>query len=234
MYYTSGSSRKEPRGTAAAILAFMERRSTIARMIPRRLLPSLTAALAEVPVVALLGPRQAGKTTLALEGSRSSAGSRPGSSVASFWPAKPFARNGASWCTVAVILATLPLGACSEAPVTRNESQAVSPTVVQFLLNAAATDFRAHRPPDPVRFRDVRIGHVMTPGGEAQYRLCGQFLPAQEAGKAEWTPFATIKTSGYEQWIGAQAAEYCQAPSVIWDKEDDLSSSLQSQLDSLR
>jgi hypothetical protein len=36
-------------------------------MIPRRLLPTLTTALAETPAVALLGPRQAGKTTLALE-----------------------------------------------------------------------------------------------------------------------------------------------------------------------
>jgi uncharacterized protein len=36
-------------------------------MIPRRLLSPLNAALAEVPAVALLGPRQAGKTTLALE-----------------------------------------------------------------------------------------------------------------------------------------------------------------------
>jgi uncharacterized protein len=36
-------------------------------MIRRRLLPTLTSALAEVPAVALLGPRQAGKTTLALE-----------------------------------------------------------------------------------------------------------------------------------------------------------------------
>ncbi len=36
-------------------------------MVPRRLLPTLTSALAEVPAVALLGPRQAGKTTLALE-----------------------------------------------------------------------------------------------------------------------------------------------------------------------
>jgi len=42
-------------------------------MIPRRLLPALTTALAESPAVALLGPRQAGKTTLALE----VAGSRP-------------------------------------------------------------------------------------------------------------------------------------------------------------
>ena len=140
------------------------------------------------------------------------------------------------------------LAACSTAPATRSESLAVSPaqvraperqrasvdSVVQFLLTAAATDFHTHRPPDPGRFRDVRIGHVMTPRGEEQYMLCGQFLPAQEGGKAEWAPFATIKTSGYEQWIGAQATVFCQRSSVIWDKEGDLSSSLQSRLDSLR
>jgi predicted AAA+ superfamily ATPase len=39
-------------------------------MIPRRLRPALTAALSEVPAVALLGPRQVGKTTLALEVAR--------------------------------------------------------------------------------------------------------------------------------------------------------------------
>jgi hypothetical protein len=42
-------------------------------MIPRRILPALAAALAESPAVALLGPRQAGKTTLAHE----VAGTRP-------------------------------------------------------------------------------------------------------------------------------------------------------------
>ncbi len=42
-------------------------------MIPRHLLSDLTAALAEAPAVALLGPRQVGKTTLALE----VAGARP-------------------------------------------------------------------------------------------------------------------------------------------------------------
>ena len=135
---------------------------------------------------------------------------------------------------LAVLFATLVLAGCSKAPVTRSESQAVSPTVVQFLLTAAASDFHNHRPPDPVRFRDVRLGHFMTPSGEEQYMLCGQFLPAQEGGKAEWTPFATIKTSGYEQWIGAEAAGFCQRSSVIWDREGDLSTSLQSRLDSLR
>ena len=105
---------------------------------------------------------------------------------------------------------------------------------VQFLLTAAATDFHTHRPPYPVRFRDVRIGHVMTPGGEEQYMLCGQFLPAQETGDAEWTAFATIRTDPYEQWIGAQASAWCQQTSITWDEEGDLSSLLQSQLDSLR
>jgi hypothetical protein len=149
---------------------------------------------------------------------------------------------------VVALFAALVPTACSTAPVTRTASQAVSPTqgvapelpkasldpVIQFLLTTAATAFHTHRPPDPVRFRDVRIGHVMTPSREEQYLLCGQLLPAQEGSKAEWTPFATIKTSGYEQWIGAQAAGFCQGSSIIWDKEGDLSSLLQSRLDSLR
>jgi len=140
------------------------------------------------------------------------------------------------------------LAACGAAPAPRSDSQSPSSaqelppkqqktsldSVEQFLLTSAATDFRAHNPPTPSRFRAVRIGHVMTPSGDAQYMLCGEFLPIQEGGKAAWTPFATIKTSGYEQWIGAQSAAFCQGPSVIWDEEGDLSSSLQSKFDSLR
>lgn len=44
----------------------MELNSIIAVMIPRRLLDNLESALVEAPAVALLGPRQVGKTTLAL------------------------------------------------------------------------------------------------------------------------------------------------------------------------
>jgi hypothetical protein len=135
---------------------------------------------------------------------------------------------------LAVLFTTLVLAACSTAPVRRNESKAVSPGVVQFLLTAAANEFHTYRPLDPVRFRDVRVGHVMSPTGEEQYRLCGQFLPAQQGGKAEWTPFVTIKTSDYEHYFGAHAAGFCQDSSVIWDKEGDLSASLQSRLDFLR
>jgi hypothetical protein len=147
----------------------------------------------------------------------------------------------------AVLFAVLILAACSSGPATRSEPPAASPAralaseaqtaspdpVLQFLLTAAATDFHTH-PPSAVRFRDVRMGRMITPGGEQQPLLCGEFLPAQQGGKSEWTAFATIKTSGYEQWLGAQAAGLCRSPSVLWDQGGDLSSSLQSRLDSLR
>jgi hypothetical protein len=151
-------------------------------------------------------------------------------------------------CSVA-LLATFVFVGCSMTPVTRGQSQAAGPaqklvsevqkasteSPVEFLINSAAGDFHAQRQPHPARFRHVRVGHVMNPDGTKQYRLCGEFLPAQEKGKAEWTPFVTIKTSGYEQYLGAQvAARYCQRPTIIWDKEEDLSSSLQRRFDSMR
>ena len=149
---------------------------------------------------------------------------------------------------LAIVFATIALAACSRASATHGAPQAASSTmapaaelqnakidsVLQFLLTAAATDFQNHRPPDPVRFRDVRIGHSMNPSGHEQYMLCGHFMTAPQEGKAEWTPFVTIKTSGYEQYLGAQAAGFCQASSVVWDRAGDLSTSLQSRLDSLR
>ena len=149
---------------------------------------------------------------------------------------------------LATLFAALILVACSTAPATRSPSQAARPVhapasellkasmepPVRFLIEAAATDFHTHRPPYPARFRDVRIGHVMTSRGEKQYMLCGQFLPSQEEADAEWTSFATIKTDPYEHWIGAQAAGLCQQKSITWDDEGDLSSTLQSQLDPLK
>lgn len=144
---------------------------------------------------------------------------------------------------LAVLLAILVVTACNTAPSTRSESPAASPTavvappqkesidpVVAFLLASAATDFHTHGPSGPLRFRDVRVGHFTTSSGEEQHMLCGQFL---SEGKTEWMPFATIKTSGYEQWNGDQAESFCQRSSITWDKAGDLTSLLQTRLDSL-
>jgi len=146
---------------------------------------------------------------------------------------------------VILLLAVFFLAACGTAPATQSKPQAASPTqvnasepqktsidpVVKFLLTSAASDFHDHGPKGPLHFRNVRIGRLMTDGKES-YRLCGEFL--REEDKAEWTPFATIKTSGYEQYIGGQATGYCQGSSFVWDTQGDLSSSLQSQLESLK
>jgi hypothetical protein len=104
---------------------------------------------------------------------------------------------------------------------------------MEFLLTACATDFH-DRPPQVVRFRNVRFGHVMSAAGARQYRLCGEFLATRREGKAEWTPFVTLRTSGYEQWLGGQAESWCQPSQVVWDNDGDLSASLQKRLDSLR
>jgi hypothetical protein len=112
------------------------------------------------------------------------------------------------------------------------QRKASKDTPLEFLLTAAAADFHAQHPSHTTNFRKVHIGHVMTPGGEKRYTLCGQFLTARAEDKGEWAPFVTIKTSGYEQWLGEQAATFCKRPSILWEK-GDLSPLLQTRFDSL-
>ena len=134
-------------------------------------------------------------------------------------------------CATALILA-----ACGSAPPAREQSQLQSASanaVVERLLTSAATDFHTQRAPRPVGFRNVRSGYATTSDGTRQYRLCGEFLPANEGGEARWVPFATIETSPYEQWLGDQAVGFCRPDAVVWET-GDLSSRLQSHLDSLR
>jgi hypothetical protein len=76
------------------------------------------------------------------------------------------------------------------------EQKVSTDTPLQFLLTSAATDFHAQHPSHTLQFRKVRFGHVMTPDGEKQYMLCGQFQTVPAEDKAKWTPFLTIKTSG--------------------------------------
>ena len=91
------------------------------------------------------------------------------------------------------------LAACGTARVTHGNYGTVSPTealapeqqktsddsILEFLLAATATDFHIHGSSDSLRFRNVRFGHVIAPGGGMQYMLCGQFMPVREETKSE-------------------------------------------------
>ena len=126
--------------------------------------------------------------------------------------------------------------ACT-APAARNLPQIPEEplnSAVEYLLSSAATDISHMQSlARPVRFREVRSGYIMTSATEKEYMLCGSFSAAQGTGEARWIPFVTIKTSGYEQYLGAQAVGFCTRPAVRWDK-GDLSSALQSRFESTR
>lgn len=137
--------------------------------------------------------------------------------------------------SLVALLTAFVLVACGTAPAARDQPHPQNAPVdpeVEFLLTSAAADFHAHRGSYPARFRNVRSGYFVTAEGTRQYRLCGEFLPVREGGGAEWVRFVTIRTDPYEQWLGGQAAPYCDS-SVTWHN-GDLSSLLQSRLDSLR
>ncbi len=139
-----------------------------------------------------------------------------------------------SWLVFAAIGAALPPGGEAR---TVNPNPTPSPTsfetVKEFLITSAATDFNEHQPPFPAKFRGVKIGHLGDTTKSGSYRMCGEFLPADGGDKAEWTGFVTIKTSGYEQYIGS-GTTYCSDQKVIWDTTGDLSPTLKSRLDSIK
>jgi hypothetical protein len=90
---------------------------------------------------------------------------------------------------------------------------------IHFLLDSAAADFRKH-PPQALAFRKVYFGQFDATGEPPQYEICGEFQIAGAGGKKEWLHFVTIKTSGYEQYIGAQASSYCTREGMSWDEDD--------------
>lgn len=105
--------------------------------------------------------------------------------------------------------------------------------VREYLLTSAASDFRKHQSPPPVRFRKVRFGHLGDTSRSGSYRICGQFATTEKGGgKTEWIDFATIKTSGYEQYIGKTT--YCTDSKITWLKTGDLAPSLKMRLDALK
>jgi hypothetical protein len=129
----------------------------------------------------------------------------------------------------ALILTALVLGACNK-PAAPAGPPPVSDTDVQFLLASSAADFHAHPPEGTVRFREVRAVRR----GTNQVLVCGKYLAGTDADGAPGTPFVTVKTSGYELYIGSQSeAAWCVGDSLAWNP-GDLSATLQQQFDSLK
>ncbi|HEX5001724.1 MAG TPA: hypothetical protein VFW78_04450 [Bacteroidia bacterium] len=97
---------------------------------------------------------------------------------------------------------------------TPGENVSIPDSVVQFLITSASNDFREHQPPTPVDFRNVKIGYMLSPNKEKTFILCGEFLSLENK---EWKEFTTIKTSGYEQYLGKTL--YCQDATMVLTDE---------------
>jgi hypothetical protein len=139
--------------------------------------------------------------------------------------------------SIVALFSTCVMLACSTAPAVGNRAQTPAEplsSAVEFLLTSAATDFsRMAGPPATVRVREVRSGYIMSPDQVRQYRLCGSFSRSRAGEKVEWMSFATIRTSGYEQYVGAQALSECTRSAIVWE-QGDLSTVLQSRLEATR
>ena len=106
--------------------------------------------------------------------------------------------------------------------------ESIPDSVIQFLITSAATDFNEHHPPTAIDFRNVKAGYISS-GNEKTYLICGEFL-SQE--KKDWESFTTIKTSGYEQYIGGD--DYCQKATFIKADGNRISEEIKRKLTELR
>jgi len=96
---------------------------------------------------------------------------------------------------------------------------ATDKATIEYLLDSAAADFRTH-PPKATAFRKVYFGQFDAEGQPPQYEICGEFQVDKPGGKHAWMHFVTIRTSGYEQYVGAQAPSWCTREGMSWDEDD--------------
>jgi hypothetical protein len=99
--------------------------------------------------------------------------------------------------------------------------------VIQFLIYSAARDFKDHHPPTAIDIRNVKAGFIPS-GKDTMYLICGEFLSKEEN---NWIQFVTIKTSGYEQYIGDNM--YCQKATFEKTDNGKLSDGIKQKLDAL-
>lgn len=101
-------------------------------------------------------------------------------------------------------------------------------SVIQFLITSAANDFNEHRPPTVIDIRNVKVGYLLLDDQSGYlYLICGEYLSLE---KNEWEPFETIKTSGYEQYLGNVN---CGRATMVLTDEPALTTGLKNKLASL-
>jgi hypothetical protein len=104
----------------------------------------------------------------------------------------------------------------------------VSDTLKSFLVNSTVQDFHKNKQNSSVEFRNVFLKLYET----ETYLICGEFLEKKQPEK--WVDFATLKTEGYELWIGGNATTYCNDAKTISSSTEDLATILNTQLKSLQ
>ena len=114
------------------------------------------------------------------------------------------------------------------ATTTAEMNESVPDSTVQFLITSASDDFSKQRQLTPIDFRQVKVGYALSSANEKVYVLCGEFLAQEE--KENWLPFATVKTSGYEQYLGNQARAFCEKATIVSTGNVDLSLELKNKL----
>lgn len=110
----------------------------------------------------------------------------------------------------------------------REHIQSIPEAVTRFLIDSAAGDFNEHQPPTAIDIRNVKAGYISS-GRETTYLICGEFLSREEK---DWVQFVTIKTAGYEQYIGDNM--YCQEATFEKPGNDRLSGEIKRKLNSIK
>jgi hypothetical protein len=117
------------------------------------------------------------------------------------------------------LAAILFLVSCGSQETTEPAAAHASPET--FLIESAATDFQQHVAPTGIAFRAVHAGVMSGPDGARLNLICGEYRKSQED---VWTPFATIQTSDYENWLGETT--YCSSEGTSLDASRDLAEAL--------
>lgn len=97
-------------------------------------------------------------------------------------------------------------------------------SIVNTVIAISANDFHKNQQPAPLHFKNVKLKYMKKQDGEELYILCGEFSTNSETS----VPFATIKNSDYEQWIGNSALTYCEQSKAITYTKKDLSTELEN------